>query len=157
LLFQELIGSIIGSVIATIGSIMVWVIIEFLKKYRDKLKLRKKIRLLYNQFAKRRIEPYMAIKIANFIDEIGKKNILTVLKLILDEKGMARVLISEGFIVKVIYGHSQNNIDIRYNDLTYNFEIPNKNQECLDKFLEFYREQCKNEKIRLKERKRVNN
>jgi hypothetical protein len=148
--FGTIIGSIIGSFIATIGSIIVWLTIEFLKKYRDKKKLRKNIRLLYKNLAKGTIQAYMAIRIANLIDEIGKKNFLKILKLILHTSGARRALISKDFTFRVMYGPGQNSIKIIYADnYSYSFESLDQDPKYLNKFLEFYKEQCKNENIKV--------
>lgn len=150
MLYQNLIGTIIGSAIATTGSVLAWVFIEISKKFRDKRKLNNNIRLLYREFEKGTIEPYIAIRIANLIDEIGEKNILTILKFTLHDEDEVYVLVSTEFIIQIMYKDLYNTIIIKYGALEYHYDNPNKNQTCLNKFLEFYRDQCDKEKIKLK-------
>jgi hypothetical protein len=96
----------------------------------------------------------MSIRISNLILEIGKKSLLTILKLNLrDIEGNACVLTSKEFTIQVVYMHL-NEISIRCGDSTYHYAKPDKNQDCLDIFLKFYEEQCKIEKIKLKKPKK---
>jgi len=131
-------------------------IIELIKNYKPKRKLKRNIRKLYEEFAKREIDPYKAIRMSKIIGDIGKKNVLEKLKFTLDEPGGAYVFISGDFITKIIFFPGQNNININCTakNLYYSYEKPEENQECLNKFLEFYEEQCKLEKIRLKKTKK---
>ncbi len=159
MLLQDFIGPIIGSVIGSIiGSILVWLIIELIKNYKPKRKLKRNIRKLYEEFAKREIEPYKAIRMSKLIGDIGKKKVLSILKLtLMDEHKGRSTLISGDFIIQVAYTPGRNDINIKYGDLTYYYNKPDENQNFLDKFLEFYEEQCKLEKIKLKKPKQVKN
>lgn len=74
----------------------------------------------------------------------------------MDHEG-AYVFVSGDFITKVVYTPGLNEIDIRYKDLTYNYNKPEKNHECLERFLEFYEDQCKIENIKLRKPKQVKN
>ncbi|MFW9972274.1 MAG: hypothetical protein ACFFDF_18965 [Candidatus Odinarchaeota archaeon] len=150
MIFQDFVGSIIGSIITTIGAVAVWVIIDFIKKYQERKKLRKNIGLLYHLFAKGISESHLAIKIKKIIDEIGKNDMLNILKFTVDADNSTRLLFSKEFIIHILFGRGRNDISISCNELTYHFEFPNKNQNVLEKFLEFYREQCKNENVKLK-------
>ncbi len=157
MLFQDFIGSIIGSSLATIGSILTWVIIEFIKKSRPKRRLKRNIKKLYEEFAKKDKDPYKTIKMKPLIEEIGKKNILTILKLKLIIGEGSHILTSDKLSLQLTYYPGQCSLQIRYGDLSYFYSKPEKNQECLDKFLEFYEEQCKLEDIKLKKPKQLKN
>lgn len=158
MLFQDFVGSIIGAVIgsflATIGSVLVWLIIEKLKKSKPKRILKRNINKLYEEFAKKKIEPFMTIRMSTLIEDIGKKKLMTKLKLTLQEtRDTLYVLMYEDIGVTIINGATQHEITIRYGKLSYNYEKPEENPECLQKFLKFYEEQCKLEKIKLKKPK----
>lgn len=159
MLFQDFVGTIIGSIIgtslATIGSIVVWVIIEFLKKSGPKRRLRRNIKKLYEEFAKKEIDPYKAIKMKPLIEEIGDKDFLTILKLkLIITEGGSHILTSTEISLQLTYYPGQNGIEIRYGSAKYYTDRPEENQECLEKLLEFYEEQCKLENIKLKKTKK---
>ena len=155
MLFQDFIGSIIGSFFATIGSILAWVIIEFLKKSGPKRRLKRNIKKLYEEFAKKEIDPYKSIRMKPLIEEIGEKNMLTILKLkLMIEKG-SHIFASDIFSIQLTFFPGQSSIQIRCGSAKYFYEKPKENQECLEKFLEFYEEQCKLEKIKLKKPKKM--
>ena len=151
MLFQELIGSIIGSIIATIGAIMVWVIIEFLKKYQEKRKLNKNIQLLYKEFAKEMLEPYMAITIKDLIREIGLGKFSKILKFDGGPGDRVFFFSNENFIIELSFQKGENRVGIRKTNTTdcYYYNEPDKYRAIRDSFLEYYKEQCKNSKIKI--------
>ena len=155
MLFQDFVGSVIGSFMATIFSILTWFFIEIIKNYRPKRRLKRNIKKVYEEFAKKEIDPYKAIKMKPLIEEIGAKKILTILKFKLDITGTSHVFISNEFLIHLSYFPGQSDIEIRYGGLHYFYSKPGENQECIDKFLEFYEEQCKSEKIKLKKPKSI--
>lgn len=153
MIFQDnIIGSIIGSAIATIFSILVWVIIEILKKWNERHTLKKNIRKLYKQLTKEESEPYIAIDVADLIDQISKEKILKLLRFDLQEHEPGYVLINDIFVVKVLYKQGTNIIEIdeRKKNMPYQYENPTKNVETKKSFLEYYKEQCDKEKIKIK-------
>ena len=157
MLFQDFVGSIIGSFIATIFSIFTWYIIEKIKKSGPKRMLRKNINKLYELFAKKELGSFKAIKVSKLIGDIGKENLLTILKLTLDEKkNETYALISGDFYIKVIFSRGLNIIDFtcKTKERNYSYEQPEENQECLESFLTFYEEQCQLEHIKLKKPKK---
>ncbi|KKL56286.1 hypothetical protein LCGC14_2246930 [marine sediment metagenome] len=149
----SIIGGIIGSIIATIGSVLVWVIIEILKKSREKKKLKKNIRLLYKEFAKETLEPYMSINIKELIREIGTQNFLKLLKFDGEFVGDAILFSSEIFMIELHYKKGENRVGlIEKKDLEKRFYYnePNTFAEIREKFLEYFRSQCENSGIKIK-------
>ncbi len=156
MIFQEnIIGSIIGSTIATIGSILVWVIIDQLKKYFEKRKDSKNFIKLYKLFAKEKLELHMSINIENLFEEIGLKKIQKVLKfkfqLRYDEYARTNDYIYENqlFKISLMCSDGYNEICIKEGALLYDYKKETTNLPIKKSFLKFFEESCKNENINL--------
>ncbi|MFX1296100.1 MAG: hypothetical protein ACFFD2_14780 [Promethearchaeota archaeon] len=153
---ENIIGSIIGSTIATIGSILVWVIIDQLKKYFEKRKDSKNFIRLYNLFAKEKLELHMGVNIENLFEEIGFKKIQKVLKFIFqlryDEYLRTNHYIYENqlFKISLMCADGYNEIYIQEGDLIYDYKKETTNLHIKINFLKFFEDSCKNEKIKLK-------
>lgn len=157
MIFQEnIIGSIIGSTIATIGSILVWVIIDQLKKLFEKRKDSKNFIELYKLFSKEKLELHMSLNIANLFDEIGLKKISKVLKFTFqrayDEylKTTSYIYENQLFSITLMCEGYYNEIDIKEGNVIYDYKNATTNLIIKERFLKFFREQCKNEHIKLK-------
>jgi len=157
MIYQEnIIGSIIGSTIATIGSILVWVVIDQLKKYFEKRKDSKNFIRLYNLFAKEKLELHMSIDVENLFEEIGAKKIQKALKFIFqlryDEYLRTNNYIYQNqlFKISLLCADGYNEIDIQEGDLIYDYKKETTNLPIKTKFLKFFKDSCKNEKIKLK-------
>jgi hypothetical protein len=165
MIFQDefsaaLIGSIIGSIIATLGSILAWVIIEILKNSRDKRELKKDIRSLYKEFAKEKLEPYMAINIKELIRDISLENLLKILKFDskLDEDTL--IFTSEIFNIELTYEMGQNIVVITEWENTnkrFDYNEPSIHPEVRVKFLEDFRRKCETSEIKIKIKKKRTN
>jgi len=160
MIFQEnIIGSIIGSIIATIGSILVWVIINQLKKYFEKRKDSKNFIKLYELFAKEKLELHMSINIENLFEEIGWKKIQKVLKFIFqlsyDEHARTNDYVYENQLFKItlMCSDGYNKIYIQDGALTYDYKKETTNLAIKIFFLKFFEENCKNEKIKVNQKR----
>lgn len=163
MIFQEnLIGSIIGSIIATLGSILTWVIIDQLKKYFERKKDSENFNKLYKLFANQKLEIHMSINIENLFEEIGLKKIQKVLKLIYRTiyvdylRTTYYIYENQLFKISLYCETGFNEIEIEEGDKIYDYKKENTNTLIKDRFLKFFEESCKNEKIKLKSEKKHN-
>lgn len=151
----EFISKIIGSFIATMFTIMVWFILEYLKERKERKRIEKKINELYEIFLSKRKELHTANRIINLlIYEIGIENIYKILKLspkyIKDGykfEGIQYILsISSNILLNKIYI----SIGPGSGGPTFDFDNPNINTTIFDRFLKDFERNCEESKIKLK-------
>ncbi|MFW9948474.1 MAG: hypothetical protein ACFFDX_16735 [Candidatus Odinarchaeota archaeon] len=152
------------SYIFTSSALFIFLFKEIIRPKTDEAKKRmdteKNFNQLYNLFAKKKLELHMSVSIATLFDEIGMKAITRVLKFtfksIYDEYVRATYYIYENQLFKItlLCEGSYNEIDIAQGDVIYNYEKATTNLPIKENFLKFFEERCKNEKIRLKPKKK---
>ena len=151
MIFQDtVIGSIIGSTIATASSILVWVIIEELKKFRKNRILNKNFQKLFRIFSRERLESYMGIEIADLIDKIGTKYLLKILKLSKTNFEHGIKLIGDTFQIIIEYLGIRNSLRLYQGNTVFSYSESETDLRVKKQFLKYFEEQCKKEKIILR-------
>lgn len=191
-------NQIIGSFIATIGSILVWYIIEKLKTRKEYNKLKKSFIKLYYLFAEKDmvIEPNLTYMIIHLIGDIKESKFLNILNL----SEIYTLFLPENLDKMFpIYNFTQRmpsnlkwkdetitNYTTQYNYMNkffslyigagknyvpeqlciikrgihskqnvFNYEEQNENTEIKEEFLEYFKEQCDKNRIKINNKKEV--
>ena len=151
MLFQDLVGTIIGSSISTAFAILVWVIIKITDDFLAKRKEKKKFSKLYTLFAKTRLEPFLSIDIANLIDDIGIKKFSKVLRLWQRTDPNGYLFSNQRLRIHIIFVRGANKIRIYdHGNIEFDYQKANVNFMIKEDFLKFFEAQCAMNKIRLK-------
>lgn len=143
-------GSLIGSALATGFSIGAWVSIKIIEKYLKKRKEKQNFNKVYHLLSKKSLYPFMASEISGLINEIGETNILKVLKFSIEYFNGGFFLNNERYQLIVAYKLGINSLKIREGANIYDYEILGTNIPIKESFLKFFEQQCKIEKIKLK-------
>lgn len=153
----DFISKVIGSFIATIFTILVWFILEYLKERKERKGIEKKVKELYEIFLSKRKELHTPNRMINLlIYEIGIKNVYKILKLspkpikngYLFEGSLYILSISSSTLSNKIYIHKGSGIGIP----TFDFDSPNENEMIFNEFIEDFEKNCKESKIKLKKK-----
>lgn len=150
----DIISKIIGSFIATFFTILAWFILEYLKERKTRKGIEKKVKELYEIFLSKRKELHTANHIINLlIYEIGIENVYKILKL--SPKPIENGYLFEGslYILSVSSSTLSNKIYIfKGRDIgvpTFDFDSPNENEMVFNEFIEDFKKNCKESKIKL--------
>ena len=158
MIYQEnLVGSIIGSIISTVGAILVWVILEKLKSFLIKIKDKKNFNKLYNLFEKRKFEPLFSIEISNLIDEIGIDKFLKVLRMAQQHSATGHRFagyrfMNPLFMIDIWFMGGNNLVEIREGEALFNYNQEDKNLFIKERFLKYFRDQCEKDKMKIKQK-----
>ena len=145
----QILYDIIGASITIGTAILVWFCIEKLKKFRKNQILNKNFQKLFKIFSRDRLQPYMGIEIADLIEEIGAKNILKVLKLSLNSIDLGFRLKGDKFQTIISFIEGRNGLTIYQDNNMFNYNEPETNLLIKERFIKYFEEQCKKEKIKL--------
>jgi len=143
-------GSLIGSGIATLFSIGAWASIKQLEKILKKRKDNRNFSKLYRLFSKDSLLLYLASEIVILVNEIGDVNIFKVLKLVREENVAGFFLNNEKYRINITYKLGKNSIIINEGSSPYDYANPSENLPIKESLLNYFEQQCKNEKIKLK-------
>lgn len=154
----ELIFDAIGSFFATFSAIIVWIIIEKMKKRKKKIKIKDQLNKLYSILEKKKFYTNIAADILDILDEIGSKYILKILK-------MSQGYMESGYKLEgarfAIIAHMKTRMESFYleeNGRYFGFNKPSEQIEIYNNFMEFFVNQCKIHGFNIKttEKKSVN-
>ncbi len=156
--WSELIFDVLGSFFATFSAILVWIIIEKMKKRKKKIKIKDQLNKLYSILEKKKFYTNIAADVLDILNEIGSKYILKILK-------MSQGYMESGFKLEgarfSIIAHMKTGMESFYleeNREYFSFEKPSEQIEIYNNFIEFFVNQCKIHGLNIKtaEKKPVN-
>jgi len=120
---------------------------HFGRNKSQKEQLGEKFKNLYNRLASKDPE-YVIIDVKTLVEDIGKSNLGKILRMeyIIDSKERTMVMERNKWNLSIKTGSSQHLRLIKYingNSLTYDFEIPDQDEDILNEFLDLIRYRCK--------------
>jgi len=148
----DFIAKIIGSLIATFFTILVWIIIEKLKERGEKKKLEKNINTLYKILLNKKLDAHTSTEVTNLlVYEIGIENVNKILKMRTIQFGGGYKFESNLYILRTHLGRFPNTMIISEvpSGPRYNFTEPNTNEPIYERFIEDFKKNCKEKNIKL--------
>ncbi len=120
---------------------------HFGRNESQKEQLGEKFKNLYNRLASKDPE-YVIIDVKILVEDIGKINLGKILRMeyIIDSKERTMVMERNKWNLSIKTGSSQHLRLIKYingNSLTYDFEVPDQDEDILNEFLDLIRYRCK--------------